>query len=227
MKNIQIGNFFTKEIILNVKEKSLKEVIVQSVEKGVNLQYADLRGVNLEGVNLNGANLEGAYLNGANLEGTYLNGAKLNGAKLHSGYFRDVYFRSGNLSSAYFNGANLNGANLFNTYFRGADLRDVNLHGANLNGADFHGTDLRGVNLVDARLNWQSHDLIAEILRQASGDDVEKLKIAGLVLILRDWCYRDFLRLDDSLKDWVLDTLSKCVKDDDGAPRKIRDYNTN
>ena len=109
--------------------------------------------------------------------------------------------------------ANLRGANL-----RGADLSDADLSDANLSGADLIGANLRG-----ARLNWQSHDLLAYILWGASGDDIGKRKIAGLILVSRDWCWTQFLAIDEPLRDWALDELAKWVKDGDDAPECVRE----
>lgn len=52
-------------------------------------------------------------------------------------------------------------------------LRSVNdwnrWHGAYLSTADLSGANLRGANLSGANLNWNSHDLIAELLRREAG----------------------------------------------------------
>jgi peptide subunit release factor 1 (eRF1) len=71
-------------------------------------------------------------------------------------------------------------------------------------------------------VNWQSHDLISEILVRESGDEIEKLMIAGLILFKRDFCWEDFLEIDSNLKDWALDSLAKWVKDGDEAPGFLR-----
>ncbi len=144
---------------------------------------------------------EDAYLEGANLEDAYLRGANLRGA-----YLEDAYLR----------GANLRGANL-----RGAYLEGANLRGAYLRGAYLEGAYLRG-----AKINWSSHDLLAEILRLDASDDVDKRKFAGLVLISRDWCWKNFIALNDPLNDWALDVLSTYVQDDDNAPAILRQRKT-
>ena len=116
-------------------------------------------------------------------------------------------------------GANLRGANLYSTNLRGADLRVANLRGADLRGADLRGanlrgaelysTNLRGADLYDADLNWTQHELVAEILRQAAGDDVEKLQLAGLILICKDKCWEDFMQIEQVMKfkDWCLEVF--------------------
>ena len=98
--------------------------------------------------------------------------------------------------------ANLRGADL-----KGADLRVADLRGADLKGADLRGADLWGVDLTGANLNWQSHALLAEVLRQAAGDSIPRRKLAGLVLISRDWCWRKFLAIDDPEREWAISVL--------------------
>lgn len=153
-------------------------------------------------VEFNFASLGGAYLGGANLRGAYLRGA----------YLRDAYLE----------GADLRCANL-----AGADLRGADLRGAYLGGADLRGANMRGANLGDgesrAKIAWQSHDLIAEILRRAAGDDVAKLKVAGFILVSRDWCWSDFLKLRDPLAGWALDVLRPWAEGDEHAPSVLRE----
>jgi len=121
------------------------------------------------------------------------------------------------LRGANLRGANLRGANLYDADLRGANLRDANLRDAYLRDANLYGANLDG-----ATINWLSHDLIAELLRKAAGDDVDKRKLVGLVLISRDWCWEQFLALDDPLTDWALDVLAQYVRDGDNAPDALR-----
>ena len=151
-----------------------------------------------DAVESNFASLGGAYLAGANLRGAYLRGA----------YLRDAYLA----------GADLRCANL-----AGADLRGADLRYAKLTGADLRGANLRGAHLGGGKIAWQSHDLIAEILRRAAGDDVAKLKVAGLILVSRDWCWADFLKLRDPLAGWALDVLRLWAEGDEHAPPVLRE----
>ena len=98
----------------------------------------------------------------------------------------------------------------------------ANLSCANLRGADLSYAGLSCANIEDATINWQSHDLIAEILRRAAGADIEKRKIAGFMLVSRDWCWGRFLAQDDPQRDWALGVLRKYVRDGDGAPDILR-----
>ncbi len=145
-----------------------------------------LRDANLSGANLSGANLSGANLSDADLSGAYLSGADLRGADL----------RGANLSDAYLSGADLSGANL-----RGANLSDANLSGAYLSDAYLRGADLSGANL-----EWRSHDLVAELLRQRAETD-QQFAVAGFVLMHRDWCWDKFLACDLQGKLWAIAVL--------------------
>lgn len=82
---------------------------------------------------------------------------------------------------------------------------------------------LQGADLRGAKINWQSHDLISEILRRAAVFDIEKRKIAGLILISHDWCWDKFLKIGDPLQDWAIDTLKQYVVDGDGAPKALKE----
>jgi hypothetical protein len=102
---------------------------------------------------------------------------------------------------------------------RGANLRGANLRGADLGGADLRGAYLVGADLRGADLNWQSHDLLAEILRQAAGEETEKLKVAGLVIICRGKCWDWFASLSsDPLYGWAIAVLASYVREGDGCP---------
>ena len=158
---------------------------------------ANLHGADLDRADLGGADLHGADLYGANLANTNLERANLCDADLS---YADLH--GADLYGANLDGANLCGADLANAYLGQADL-----HGADLRYAVLTGACLLGANLANATLNWASHDLIAEILRQAADNDVEKLQVAGLILIARDWCWRDFIRLRHPLTKWALGVL--------------------
>jgi hypothetical protein len=150
---------------------------------------------------------------------TIADAVQKNLAGLRGADLRLAGFRGADLSWADLSGADLRGAG-----FRGADLRLAGLRGADLRGADFSGADLRGAGLSGAKLAWQSHDLLAEILRRAAGYDIAKLKIAGFILLCRHKCWREFLSLTDRepLSGWAMGVLAEWVQDKDGAPDAIR-----
>ena len=124
------------------------------------------------------------------------------------------------LISAVKTGAYLRGAYLQDAYLRGAYLKGAYLQGADLQGAYLRGADLQGADLQGARVNWSSHAMIAEILFRAARADVEKRKIAGLVLISTDWCWDRLLAESekDALGKWALAELRKWVIAGDDAP---------
>ena len=161
----------------------------------------------LSGANLRGAHLRGAHLSGANLRGATMTGANLRGA---------------NLSWANLSGATMTGANLSGAYLGRANLSGATMTGANLSGAYLGEANLNGV-----CVNWQSHDLIAEILRRAAEDDVSRRIMVGLILISHDWCWDMFLALDiaPAVRDWALDELRKWVKEGDNAPTVLTTTN--
>ena len=164
--------------------------------------FANLRGANLAGADLAGPDLAGPGLYRANLARADLRGADLAGADLAR--------------------ANLAGADLYRANLAGADLYRADLARADLARADLHRANLAGANLRGASLSWISHDLTAELLFRAAGDNVELRKIAGLILVSRDWCWDDFIKINDPLAIWALTELSKYVQPDDDAPAVLR-----
>ncbi len=179
---------------------------------GADLRWANLREADLSRADLSQADLSRAHLSGAHLRGADLTGASLIWANL----------TGANLCNATLSGAVLHGANL-----SGASLSGADLGGANLNRAHLRGADLRGAHLSGASINWQSHDLIAEILRRAAADNVSRRMLSGLILISHDWCWDMFLALDiaPAVRDWALDELRKWVKEGDNAPTVLTTTN--
>ena len=118
--------------------------------------------------------------------------------------------------------ANLRHANLKYANLRYANLRYADLGGADLRGANLRGADLGHANLRDAKLNWQSHALLSEILLRAAGDSVERRMLAGLVAVSTDWCWGQWLSLEHPERVWAITELARWVRPDDGAPDVIR-----
>ena len=115
---LQIKNRFTGPILFEFEKENntIRETLIEALNKGANLRGADLQDADLRGADLQGAYLRGAYLRGADLQGANLRGADLKGADLRGAY----------LQGAYLQGANL----------QGADLQDADLQGAYLQGAE-------------------------------------------------------------------------------------------
>ena len=146
---------------------------------------------------------------------------------------RDVLIAAGmpaeRLSEMWRPGIDLSGANLCGTDLAGADLSGADLTGADLSGADLggavlSGAFLHGADLTGAVVSWQSHDMIAEILRRAAADNPARRMLAGLILISRDWCWDEFLALDidSELRRWALDELRQWVRPGDNAPEILK-----
>lgn len=152
----------------------------------------------------------------------------LSNASLSSADLRNANLRYANLSSADLRSTNLFYANLSYADLRYADLFYANLGYANLRYADLRGADLSYADLINAdlrstKINWNSHSLIAEILRQKAENDYKRRMIAGLILVSTDWCWKDFLALPISKKDkaWVFSVLKEYVTNDNPAPIKL------
>ena len=200
---IKIVHRKTGEILVSGDYENIKEACEKNKDK---LAFAFLQGTDLKGAYLRGANLEGAdfrsaYLEGADLEGTDLRDADLRGANPSN-----TNLFSADLKGANLRGANLEGANLFHADLFRADLRGANLEGTYLKGTDLFRADLRGANL-----NWQSHQLLSQILFDNAGTDVQKRQFAGLIRISMDWCWDDFakLNLSKKIKKWAIDVLKQ------------------
>ena len=95
---------------------------------------------------------------------------------------------------------------------------------ANLAGANLAGANLDGANLDGAKLNWQSHGLVAELLKRAADQDVRHRMVAGLIAVSLDWCWDEFLTLRHDYPaelEWALGVLAAHVVEGDNAPAII------
>lgn len=161
----------------------------------------------------------GADLRGANLSGAYLSDASLSGADLFGAYLSDATLTDSNLTGAYLIGSNLHDADL-----SGADLSGADLYGANLTGADLTGADLRGADLTGARLDWGSHDLLAELLAHEADTDSRRALACLVGYGARfGWCWDHYLALDHPDREWALDVLAGYVVEGDDAPDALRE----
>ena len=124
----------------------------------------------------------------------------------------------------------------------GASLDGASLVGASLVGARLDGARLDGARLVGARLNWQSHWLLAELLRRdlverldGSNEDgeadaadltqdyLDRFAVIGVILSMRDWCWGEFLAVPvrPEVKDWAINVFARYRIDGDNAPATI------
>ena len=154
----------------------------------------------------------------ADLRHAYLEGADLKSANLRYANLRYANLYRANLRSADLEGADLRSADL-----RRADLEGADLRSANLRGADLRYADLRRADLYGAKINWQSHDLLGEILqRQAS--TLEQRSVAGVVSKSLDWCWKDFEReFSDAQKTWAVSVLKEYVHEDGDLPVVLKE----
>jgi uncharacterized protein YjbI with pentapeptide repeats len=142
-------------------------------------------------------------------------GETLSGANLRWANLRWANLREANLSEADLRWANLREADLSEANLREANLSGANLSGADLSEADLRWADLYGADLSGTFLNWQSHNLISEILRQWANEDsnfdqrIKKRMIAGLVAISTDMCWEAFLKLEIEFKEEAIAHLKK------------------
>jgi len=114
-----------KTIYRSETAETVKEAVLEAVEKEINLSGSNLSGSNLRGSNLRGSDLRGSDLRGSDLS--------------HS-----------NLSYSDLSYSDLSGSNLRGSDLRGSDLSHSNLSGSNLSGSNLSGSNLSGSNLIDA-----------------------------------------------------------------------------
>ena len=80
---MDILNRWTRAILLSSETaQTIADAVVEAVQRGAELSWADLRGADLSGANLRGADLRGADLRGADLRGADLREANLSEADL-------------------------------------------------------------------------------------------------------------------------------------------------
>lgn len=154
--------------------------------------------------------------------GIDLRGEVLAGVDLRHAYLRGVDFRDADLGGVDFRDANLCFAHLRDTHLDEADMRGANMRSTHLRDAHLEDTRLEGAQVAGAKLNWTSRDLVAELLRRHAGDNWQRRALAGLVLVSRDWCWKEFLALQHPEQEWALDVLAQYVQVGDNAPGVLR-----
>lgn len=141
--------------------------------------------------------------------------------------FRDIQLLREGLTRPDLSGANLDGAT----------LDGANLYGATLDGATLVRATLDGATLDGARVNWQSHNLIAEMLFRAAEGDLLKQSLALLIREHTEWCWERWLakEIPDGdiqqaqwdlfvveQREWALGIMAGYVQDGDDAPALLR-----
>jgi len=105
-----------------------------------------------------------------------------------------------------------------------ANLAEADLRGADLTGANLYGANLYGANLRKAKVNWQSHTLLGELLYRAAGEDLRKNMIAGLVCKKTNWCWDRLVKeLTPEDCSWCVSVLKPYIQEDDDLPEVFRE----
>lgn len=197
---------YTNGNVMHKGEEMTEVRFIQSlVKSGADLSYADMRGKQLGGANFTGGNFRKANFGGAHV--AYAN------------------FTGANLSESHFDKTNASGAIFYRSDLEGAAFWD-----ADLTGATFHLTDLEYTIFERAKLAWGSHSLMSELLKRAAYESgasmdspgvVERLKVAGLIFMMRGYCWDDFTQMEEPLKDWALNVLAGYVVEGDNHPKHL------
>lgn len=149
-----------------------------------------------------------------------------------AGFYAEGLFETGGASLAGvdftgsdFSHVSLRDSDLGCCIFTQADLHEADLSGCNLRHACFVGADLSGAKLEGATLNWSQPELVSEVLFQAAGEDLKKLKVAMLVSAARraGWCWRNYFDLKHPGTRWALSVLEPFVRDETIVPPLLRD----
>ena len=229
MKTFKIRHRHLRTVLFKAEAETLLAALEMAVKSGVNLDGANLVRASLVRANLVGASLVGASLvraslDEANLDGANLDEANLDGASLDEANLDGASLVRASLVGASLDEANLDGASLVRASLVGANLVGANLVGASLVGASLVRASLVGANLVGAKINWQSHELIAELLRRQAGESIARRAVAGLIAVSWDKCWDWFLAHLGEMAEssWAIDALASRVVDGDGAPRVLR-----
>ena len=80
---IKIVKWWNSDVVYESEKETIREAVIEAVEKGANLRDANLGGANLEGADLRDANLRGANLGDANLGDADLGGANFYHAQFY------------------------------------------------------------------------------------------------------------------------------------------------
>jgi hypothetical protein len=184
------------------------------------LEDAVRLGVDLSGVDLSAERLctrESPSATTACTRHVQLQHVQLQHARLAGARLTDMCF-----DRADFSGADLSGADLAGASFNEADFSGANFTGASFSTPHFASARLTRANLTGARMNWQSHALIAELLSRATGDDWGKRGVVELVKNSPRLQWRDFLLMvQPPLKEWALSVMAGYVQPGDGSPLEI------
>lgn len=160
-----------------------------------NLAYADLSNQDLTYINLQRADLSYANLTNTNLSYSNLSYANLSNANCTNCSFTSSYF--------------------YSTRFNNADLTESNFINTAMESVTF-----TNAVMDDITMNWNSHDLISEILFRAA-TTIGQEQFAAWISHKKSWCWPEWLASNYSDWNWVLATLQPLVKPSDNAPSEL------
>lgn len=86
------------------------------------------------------------------------------------------------------------------------------------------GISLRGANLSGAKISWQSHAMLSEILWRAADGNQQREMLASYIGRKIKWCWPDWLKLEHKDREWALRELAKWVGPDDDHPEVLDQY---
>jgi len=139
---VEIRDRFTGKIIHSGDFANIKTLVLDAVEKGISLRYANLRGADLRWIRLEGADFSCANLNGANLSRSELTFTN----------FRHARVDNATLINTNFNFCDFIGANFSCSDFSKSTMLKVNVLSANFIQTDLTNSRLEGVNFSQTKL---------------------------------------------------------------------------
>lgn len=121
-------------------------------------------------------------------------------------------------------GADFRGSNLEHAYFNFADLKGVDFRGANLGDVIFHNCDLTNAKFYNAIINWNSSELVAQLILNTKDQSADIRVIAGYFLLSGYRLWNDIytVHLPRKKLDEVLNILATYVKEGDNAPNFLK-----
>lgn len=148
----------------------------------------------------------------------------INNANMKRLELRSIFVSDSQLEGVSFAYSDLEQAKFRNINSRGisfyySDLSYSKFENVNLYGCLFTHANLYNIRLIDCTIDWTSHDIVAELLRQEANGDIEKIKIAGAVLLSRHKCWKDLMKVAKQEDyEWALEVLSKYATESNPLP---------
>jgi uncharacterized protein YjbI with pentapeptide repeats len=190
--------------------------------RDVDWRGTDLTGAQFTCVDLTGADLRDARLDDAMFRHVIAPGARFSGASARRSFFEHADLSGCDFSRTTLCHVVLKQSTASGAMFDDADLSDAAIVGCNCDGASLRGAQLsglitpdstfRGAQLHAARRFWRARELVVEVLRQAIGDDPERVQVVGAVALQRAWCYPEWAQMLRS-RPYLLDEAIEVFED--------------